>query len=86
MSDKLKTFTEHLESFSKDKLTLPAKNGWYWILMVGWTTPTPCWYYYDENDESDCYFLPGGLGDSSRDGLYLNEIEKIGPEIIVPNF
>jgi len=86
MSDKLKTFTEHLESVSTDKLILPTKNGWYWVLLDGWNTPTPCWYYYDENDENDSYFLPGGMGDESRDGVHINEIEKIGPEIIVPNF
>ncbi len=38
---------------------------------------------YDEGDEC---FLPGGMGDSSSNGIYIDEIERIGPEIIVPNF
>jgi len=38
---------------------------------------------YDEGDEN---FLPGGMGDSSSNGIYMDEIERVGPEIIVPNF
>ncbi len=60
---------------------LPSKTGWYWVLITGYNTPTPCWYM----NESEC-FLPGGLGDSSSMGLYQDDIEKVGPEIVVPLF
>ena len=60
---------------------LPNKSGWFWVLIEGYDEPTPCWYM----DDSQC-FLPGGLGDSSSMGIYEDEIEKVGPEIIVPYF
>jgi len=69
---------------------LPQKSGWYWVLIEGYDEPTPCWYsgtecfrYYEPGDE---YFLPGGMGDSSSMGIYIDDIERIGPEIEVPNF
>ena len=60
---------------------LPNKSGWFWVLIDGYDEPTPCWYM----DDLQC-FLPGGLGDSSSMGIYEDEIEKVGPEIVVPNF
>jgi hypothetical protein len=60
---------------------LPNKNGWFWVLIDGYTNPTPCWYMYT----LEC-FLPGGMGDDSSNGLYIDDIEKIGPEIIEPKF
>ena len=66
---------------------LPKKSGWYWVLIEGWDTPTPCWCHrYENDDEEDVCFLPGGMGDSSSTGIYIEDIEKIGPEIIVPEF
>lgn len=59
----------------------PIKTGWYWVLINGYDTPTPCWY-----SEGDNYFLPAGLGDSSSTGIFEDEIIKVGPEIIVPDF
>ena len=56
----------------------PTKSGWFWVLVDGYENPTPCWFSYSEDDE-DCYFLPGGMGDSSSMGLY-----RAGPEIIEP--
>ena len=60
---------------------LPEKDGWYWVLLEEYETPTPCWYM----KQSEC-FLPAGMGDSSSMGIYLDDIQKIGPEIIVPKF
>lgn len=65
---------------------LPKSDGWYWILMDGYEDPTPCWYQYDRDEPHMSYFLPGGMGDSSSMGIYMEDIEKIGSEIIVPLF
>lgn len=65
--------------------TLPKKSGWYWILIDGYDDPTPCWFSLNQEIQ-DSYFLPGGMGDGSRNGIYLDEIVKIGPEITVPKF
>jgi hypothetical protein len=62
-----------------------TKNGWYWVLIDGYESPTPCWYQHDDEIEERC-FLPGGMGDSSSMGLYAEDIKKIGPEIIEPIF
>jgi len=59
---------------------LPSKSGWFWIFTIYDDSPIPCWYMED----CEC-FLPAGLGDSSRNGIYINDIEKIGPEIIEPD-
>lgn len=60
---------------------MPNTDGWYWVLIDGYDDPTPCWYM----NKLQC-FLPGGLGDSSSMGLYEDDIVKVGPEIIVPEF
>ena len=68
------------------QLTLPTKSGYYWVLIEGYDEPTPCLFSVlgkNENEDDAC-FLPGGMGDSSSNGVYLDE--KIGPEIIVPKF
>jgi hypothetical protein len=65
----------------ESEIKSPEKDGWYWVLLEGYDTPIPCLYTSEYK-----YFLPGGLGDSSSMGIYLEDIEKIGPEIIVPNF
>lgn len=70
---------------NKSNLQFPAKEGWYWVLIDGYTNPTPCWFMYDENP-NECCFLPGGMGDSSSFGLYADDIVKVGPEITVPKF
>ena len=59
----------------------PSKTGWYWVLIDGYKKPIPCWY-----TQGTDYFLPAGLGDGSSMGLYEDEIEKVGPEIIQPEF
>ena len=69
---------------------LPQKSGWYWILIKGYNTPTPCWYmgpdsFYSYEEGDEC-FLPGGMGDASRNGIYLDDIQKIGPQIEAPIF
>lgn len=71
-----------------ENLNIPSKTGWYWILIDGYDEPTPCWFtsLREDEDEEDAYFLPGGMGDDSSNGVHLDEIEKIGPEIIVPKF
>lgn len=70
--------------------TLPTKSGWYWVLLKGYDEPTPCWYSGKENfshyEDGDEYFLPGGMGDSSSMGIYVDDIERVGPEIQVPKF
>ena len=68
-----------------NQTNIPSKSGWYWILISGYSEPTPCWFSYND-DIDDCYFLAGGIGDKSSSGIYLDEIKKIGPEIIVPKF
>ena len=68
------------------KIELPEKNGWYWIRMKGYNIGTPCWFSKDIDDEDDSYFLAGGMGDSSSAGIFIDDIETIGPEIIEPEF
>jgi hypothetical protein len=79
-----------LVSLSLDKQQPPTKSGWYWVLLEGYKTPIPCWYMGPDSFSSyevgqEC-FLPGGIGDSSSNGFYMDEVEKVGPEIIVPKF
>lgn len=69
-----------------EQLELPTKTGWYWILIDGYDTPTPCWFSYNKSEPEYSYFLPGGMGDSSSMGIYLRDLSKIGPEIEVPTF
>ncbi len=64
---------------------MPTKSGWYWVLLDGYANPIPCWFSYDILPE-DSFFLPGGMGDSYSMGLFENDIERVGPEIEVPNF
>jgi len=83
---KIKKFNES----NSEKKTLPEKSGWYWIIIEGYDEPTPCWYSgaesFSDYEEGDEYFLPGGMGDGSSNGIYIDDIEKIGPEILVPDF
>jgi hypothetical protein len=65
---------------------LPKENGWYWVLIYGYKTPTPCFYSYDKQEPKCSYFLPGGVGDSSSAGLFIEDIEKVSSKITVPNF
>ena len=65
---------------------LPKENGWYWVLIDGYETPTPCSYFYNKEEPEDSYFLPGGMGDSSSMGLYFGDLEKVGLKIIIPKF
>lgn len=65
---------------------LPKENGWYWVLICDYKTPTPCFYSYNEQEPESSYFLPGGVGDSSSAGLYIEDIEKVISKIAVPNF
>lgn len=64
----------------------PTEDGWYWIKLKRVNRPIPCWYMSDEDDPEDSCFIPGGLGDPSRNGIYLEDIEKIGPRIEQPEF
>lgn len=70
----------------KKKLELPEKNGWYWVRLKLTKKVKPCLFFKDEEDEEDSFFLAGGMGDASRNGLYSDDIESIGPEIIEPEF
>ena len=65
-----------------ESVNFPTKEGWYWVLLIGDDSPTPCWFMYV--DDGGC-FLPGGMGDESM-GLYEEDVDKVGPEIIEPNF
>lgn len=65
---------------------LPLKNGWFWVLFKGYDRPKPCWFVRNNNDIEESCFLQGGLGDTSSMGVYIDEIEKIGPEINEPEF
>lgn len=83
----IQSFNEHQENLNISDVSgsqnqkIPNKSGWFWVLIGGYDEPTPCWYMDDEK----C-FLPGGMGDSSSMGIYEDDIEKVGPEIIIPNF
>lgn len=66
-----------------ENLQWPTKDGWFWVLIDGYTKPAPCWYMHN-NDPDDRCFLPGGMGDSSSMGLFEDDITKIGPEIEAP--
>lgn len=83
--DVFRKFKEMSDGNFGGDIELPKKSGWYWVLIYGYDNPTPCWYSYSK-DESDCCFLPGGMGDSSSTGLYKIDISKVGSEIIVPIF
>lgn len=65
-------------------IVLPNKDGWYWIQIGGYIDGPewfPCWFVKD----SEC-FLPGGMGDDSSNGIYIDDdILQVGPEIIEPN-
>ncbi len=78
----MKRFSESNE----EKLNWPTEEGWYWILINGYRTPTPSWFTPPRDEEDSPYFLPGGMGDSSSMGLYENDVQKIGPKIIEPKF
>jgi hypothetical protein len=67
------------------KIKLPEVSGWYWVRISGYNTGTPC-LFSKGVEGGEGYFLPAGLGDESRDGLYADDIEAIGPEIIEPEF
>lgn len=75
-----------MEESENKTIVFPLKKSWYWILIIGYTNPTPCWFGYEATDQEEykC-FLPGGMGDSSSTGIYIQDIEKIGPEIVEPN-
>lgn len=80
----IKSYNKHINESSNEKnLDVPTKEGWYWVLLDGYESPTPCWFMKMGNDWC---FLPGGMGDSSSMGLYADDITKIGPSIEVPNF
>lgn len=73
-------------------MTLPKETGWYWILLQGYDFPVAALLCkYTEYSSHTGYiekgfFLVGGLGDESRDGIYLKDIERIGPKIEEPKF
>lgn len=79
---------DYLCNMGKEKIILPSKSGWYWVLIKGCKKPTPCWYMgpevFSSYEEGDECFLPGGMGDSSSSGLYVEDIFKVGPEIMEP--
>lgn len=63
---------------------LPKKNGWYWVLIGGYSEYLPCWLCLEVDDDLDgSYVLPGGVGDDG-DGVYMDDIIKFGDEIIQP--
>jgi hypothetical protein len=78
----MKRFSES----SEEGLKWPTEKGWYWVLINGYRTPTPCWFSPRRDPEDEPYFLPGGMGDGSSMGLYEDDIKIIGPEIIEPKF
>lgn len=72
-----------------ESVSLPSEGGWYWVLLEGYDHPTPCWYVPETKrgyETYDYYFLPGGIGDRSSMGIYLDDIKRIGPKIDVPDF
>lgn len=66
---------------------LPKKDGWYWIKSKYSydKRPIACYYQYNNLEPEASYFLPGKVGDSSSNGIYMDDIVKIGPEIQEPN-
>jgi hypothetical protein len=67
-----------------EQMQLLTHGNYYWVLLDGYEEPKPC-LFMEDGKEYSC-FLPAGLGDSSSMGIYADDIEKIGPEIIVPKF
>lgn len=67
-------------------MKFPEKDGWYWVRIAGYDGPIPCWYVAPRDNDDNPYFLPAGLGDSSSSGVYEEDIDSIGPEIIEPEF
>ena len=61
-------------------------GSYYWVLFLGYRKPTPCYFYKSNYEPESSCFLPGGMGDTSSNGVYADDIAKIGPEIIVPKF
>lgn len=57
---------------------------WYWVLVDGYDWYMPCLFMEDKENPDWCCFLPAGLGDKSSMGIYFDDIEKVGPEIIAP--
>lgn len=76
-----------MEGSTTNKLIPPNDEGWYWVLENGTDSPIPCWFMkLSISDADDWCFLPGGLGDSSSTGIFIDDIEKIGPAISQPEF
>ena len=68
------------------KNKFPTKSGWYWV-KIEEDYIVPCYFTYEKDSDSDPYFLPGGLGDGSSNGLYEDEFEDFyKKEIIQPKF
>jgi hypothetical protein len=65
-----------------EELQMPSKEGWYWVQLDGYYDGPkwfPCWY------QGEGCFLPGGIGDSSSNGIFLEDgILQVGPEILEP--
>lgn len=59
-------------------------RSWYWILVDGYDWYMPCLLMKGRDPEDRHCFLPAGLGDSSSMGIFEDDIDKIGPQIIEP--
>lgn len=81
---KIEKISESIDG--KKAVKLPNKDGWYWVVLTGQyyggdPILLPCWFTV-----SNSCFLPGGLGDSSSNGIYEDDIDRVGPEIVPPKF
>jgi|APCry1669192269_1035402.scaffolds.fasta_scaffold00806_14 hypothetical protein len=68
------------------KNKFPTKSGWFWV-KIQKNYIVPCYFDYNINYIDSLYFLPGGLGDGSSNGLYEDDFEEFyEEEIIQPKF
>jgi len=49
------------ETSDSQNKKIPAKSGWYWILITGYNNPTPCYYmgpdsFYSYEEGDECFY------------------------------
>lgn len=61
-------------------------RSWYWVKLKFRKDPLPCKFIKDKQNVEESSFIIGGIGDTSSNGADKEDIQIIGPEIIVPDF
>ncbi len=68
-----------IRKFNENQVINTNKSGWYWV----WLKENECLPCYLNADSYA--FVPGGIGDVDSNGIPVDEVYAIGPEIIQPN-